>query len=931
MTGRQANSLFVALLLALAFQPATAVHAQATASLAQAELSRQADTAHLEFKGLKSWRYELERSGAAQVTLTVPPLSEASLARLQSFNDPLVRKIKVGKSGPDGMYVIVVDLADADVESFDYQTDEPSRLIVDFYRKADSTEKTVHAESAGSSPAVKPTPKTSGKTARRSERPSTRRPAGDEFLNNSIEVPDAAAPTPAQTRLHFGIFDGGDDNYDRFRIKDYEIRDEAAIASRQNIYLPFPMLKMPVSELAKLMEQEPEYVIRPKDTRENKEARLLLALYGRKRYGVFLKTYDYFTKRYPESEYLEILKNVTANVHLKKWREEGTADEYDVARAMYNELVQKYPESPLREHNYLILAFMQMERGDALATLQTLEGYLKIYPKAPDVPQVRKAAAEAYMILRKFDEAANEYAILMRDYPKTDHAREAEYRLGDVPFAKGDFSAAIRQFESAIKALPAQEKTYPNADFNMAEARFWQKDYKRALNGYVRFVELYPNHEYGGYALTRIGELLGILGADQRRVMGAFLESYFRFPNHPGAKVARIRMLSQQMRGMKVKEEKKALAEIEGYADSLDLPGINEFTTLMISEGLTGRGEYQESLKHLIAYYQKNPTSANLDSFKARILRNIANELKDRVERGQFMSALQFYSQYAKTWLKNSDRIDVPYLVGNAFERAGAYDEAQTIYKQALAQRQRIQGTVEEKEKSVQEHLPSLATLHLRLANVLAQDRDFLAAHQQLKAIGKTDTLAPPELVERVRLSALIAEQRNEPARAREALMELAKQWKGDPALVAPVNLELSQTFLKLGDAKQAETYAEQVLAAEKGETQLEPKLIADAYTAKAEALLAQKKALGAVETYQKMLERFEDKLPLASQRYKAGEVLYKQGDLKGAGDMWAPLQGGANNYLYKIGQEKLEDTKWRDEYNKYINRIPAMAKQEGK
>jgi tetratricopeptide (TPR) repeat protein len=915
--------------LLLGFQP---VWAQSGKPLVQAEVSRLADTAHVEFRGLKNWRYDVQRDGSKQVTVSIAPVDDASVARLQGFSDPLIADIKVNKSGPDGTYLITFVLTQADVESFDYLTDDPSRLIVDFYRKADADTKkqSVKGEAGAKTAAAKPKTGGKGGLARGPKKAdgyndvdTSRKPAGDEILAVNDSSTQQKDPNAV---LHFGIFDGGDDNYDRFRIKDYEIREEAIISSRHNIYLPFPWLKMKVSLLDKLMEQQPEYIIHPKDTRENKEARLLLALFERKRFGVFMKTYDYFTKKYPESEYMEILKNVAASVHLVKWREEGKSDEYDQARAMFNELVQKNTSSPLREHNYLILGFMQMERGEALATLQTFEGFLKSYPTAPEVPQVRKAAAEAYMILRKYDEAAAEYNSIIKDFPKSEHAQEARYRLGDVQFAKGDYTGAIRTYEQAIKDLPAQEKIYPNANFNMAEARFWQKDFKKSLEGYVRFVNLFPTHDYGGYALTRIGELLGVLGADQRRVMGAFLESYFRFPNHPGAKVARIRMISQQMRGMKAKEEKKVLEEIQSYAEKLDLPGMKEFTTLMVAEGLTNRGEYIEALDKLISYYQANPMSANLDSFKGRILRNVANELKDRVEKGEFLQALQFYSQYSKTWLKNSDRIDVPYFVAGAYERAGAYDEAQAIYREALAKRMRIAGTEEEKEKKVQEHLPSVSSLNLRVASVLAEDRNYMDAYTHLKAIGKGEDLTPPEVIERVQLSASIAEQRNEPGKAREALMELAKKWQGDPALVAPVNLQLAQTFMKLNDSKQAEFYADRVLAAEGGETQIPPKTVADALNVKGDALLGQKKALAAVETYQKLLERFEDKMPLANVRYHAGQILFDRGDMKGASDMWKRLEGTPNNFLYKIGKEKLDDTKFRDDYSKYVNRIPAMS-----
>jgi tetratricopeptide (TPR) repeat protein len=584
----------------------------------------------------------------------------------------------------------------------------------------------------------------------------------------------------------------------------------------------------------------------------------------------------------------------------------------------------------LREYNYLILGFAQMEHGEALATLQTFEGFAKEYPKSPEAPHVRKARAEAYVILRKFDEATEELESIMKDFPRSEHAQEARYRLGDVQFAKSDLTQAISSYESAIKDLPKEEKIYPNAHFNMAEARFWQKDFKKSLNDYVQFVNLFPTHEHGGYALTRIGELLNILGADQRRVMGAYLESYFRFPEHPGAKVARIRMLSQQMRGMKETELKRALQEIKD-AKKIDLPGVEQFTTLMAAEGLTNRGQNSEALNSLITYYQKNPRSANLGSFKQRILRNIANELKDSVDKNDFMKALSFYSKYSGTWLKNSGRIDVPYIVGGAYESAGAYDEAERIYRAALEERKSIVGTPTEKEKNVQEHLPSVAALNLRLAAVLCHERNYIEAYQHLKTIGDGGGLSPEENIERVRLSALIAEQRNDLPKAREALAELSKRWQGDVGLVAPVHLQLAQTYLKMNDPKQAEYYADRALSGEAGEAKVNDKVLTAAYQVKAEALMAQNKPMAAVETYQKQLERFEQKMPLASVRYKVGQILFDRGDFQGANDTWKRLEGTPNEFLWKIGREKLADSQWKGDYNKYINRIPAMTANKAK
>ena len=83
---------------------------------------------------------------------------------------------------------------------------------------------------------------------------------------------------------------------------------------------------------------------------------------------------------------------------------------------------------------------------------------------------------------------------------------------------------------------------------------------------------------------------------------------------------------------------------------------------------------------------------------------------------------------------------------------------------------------------------------------------------------------------------------------------------------------------------------------------------------------------MAAIETYQKLLDRFETKLPLASVRYKVGQILFDRGDLKGAGEVWQHLAGTPNDLLWKIGKEKLDNAQWQDDYTKYTNRIPAMA-----
>jgi hypothetical protein len=85
---------------------------------------------------------------------------------------------------------------------------------------------------------------------------SARKPAGTEFLRvKRAELPPEptlAEKISSQKDFSHGIFDGGDPEFRRFTVKDYEVKEASIIASRSNFYLPFPMLDLGVAPLKRL-------------------------------------------------------------------------------------------------------------------------------------------------------------------------------------------------------------------------------------------------------------------------------------------------------------------------------------------------------------------------------------------------------------------------------------------------------------------------------------------------------------------------------------------------------------------------------------------------------------------------------------------------------------------------------------------------------
>lgn len=901
-------------------------------ALVQAQISQQGDTVHLEFAGHDQWDYDLKKTsekGKSFVQLTLPKLNEISEKQFKKFSSPLVKSIHVDTNGPDGKAILSFHLANSAIEPFDYLTEKPSRLIVDFYKEQSAGEPK-EEKPASKKPEKKVAKKDSNKkTALASKSKSgTRAPAAVDVLviNNNGQKISLDEALSGKTNSHGKIFDGGDPNFDRFSIKDYEIKEEAIIASRDKVYIDFPMVRAPSPYLELLQTRKPVYEIVPQDGDENKQARLLLTLFENKRYNVFLKTVDWFFQKYPESQYDEMIRFMWADALFAIWKDSNRTEDFDLAMLRYRQALEKYPQSPLLERTMMLMGFATLDRGDYLGTLRLFQSHLQKRPTSPNKDIARFAIADAFLKINRFDEASQIYSEIEKDAIQEKDKIQAAFLRGDVAYQKKDYRAAIQDYQAAIKNYPQASADYPNAVYNQAAAYFGLKDYRKSLELYGEFIKKFPNHSEAGFAMTRIGELQDILGADPTKVLGTYLETYFRYGDSPSAVVARLRMLSDRMDTMKPKEVEKAVKDIQELADKSKLPKMDQFATVMISEGFTRRKEYDKAIQLLTNFYQENPTSIHTEYITNRIIRNINEDLKGLVDKGQFIKALKLHDKYADNWLKASTRIDTKYNVGRAFEQAGAFKQADKLYQETLNKVFAIKGTSASKERSVMEYLPSEDEVHLRLAAVEAAQNQYAQAFDALKNIKNPESLSEKEQIERVQLASLLLDKKGETESAIRYLTELLKEWAGIPELVAEPYLDLAQLEIKQNKIEDA------IQSLKKIDTLMDDsKKVAAPTHARALELLGglqmkQGKKEEAVQTFEKLLSLYEGTQPLASYRYKVGQVYFEKGEVKKASEVWNGLQDEKNDFWYKLAQEQLRGSEWKDEYKKYIKRIPAMS-----
>lgn len=896
-------------------------------------ISYQDETIHLEFSGRKDWDYNVEKKdkkgGGSAVEITLDALDQKSLSEIKNFKADWVKKVSVDANGPDRKTKITLDLA-TDLDVFDYLMEAPSRLVVDLFPNSKKA-KTKETKSAETAEAQKPKQQATKSAAAKETKVGTRNPATADFLEiEKSGLMNISDKKVFENKLA-GIFDGADPFYERFSLKDYEVKEASILKSKENYYIPFPNHVLPVVDWARIKNAETIFEIMPNDQKDNKHARLLQTLFKNERDQVFLKTYDWFMEKYPESEYKDIIQNMSIQVHLRQWQNEKSANHYDLATQKMKEIVQKHPEHAMAEKYSLLLGILAFEKKDFFNSLRSFQNHTKnaLWNKkgsfSNDLAQL--GVALSFQGLNQFEEALKTYDDLQKSSVFEEMKAEAAYRKGDVKLSERAFDKAVQLYDDAITKVSSFQNNFPNAYYNRAQSLFLQDKFRESLDAYRDFIKKFPQDKLTPFAMTRVGELLDILGADKNKVLGAYLETYFRNGDNPSAVVARLRILSSKMKGMKPKEVSTTVNEILDLAKKSDLSGIEPFSKVLIAEGYSERRDYDEALNLLIDYYRNNPTTVDKELFSKRIFSNIYSKIAKRVSENNFLDALKIYTDYYDTWLKNSNRLDIKYQIGRAYEQGGVYKPAINYYTEVLNKFLAAKGTAAGKELSIKEDLPTESELYLRLAQAESQNKNYSKAFDYLKQIKPADTLTEKEQIERIILASDLHDKKGDVDRAILYLTELLKYWKGQPEYVAEPYFVLSQYEQKKGMKKEALESLKRVdtLMADTG--LVDKTLHKKSLEQIAKIYDSENDFTQAIIWYDKLLTQYEPTFPLESTRFRLGKLYFDRGQLQKAQDVWGQFKGKESESWKKMAQEQVSSNEWKSDYKKYLDRIPAMEK----
>lgn len=888
--------------------------------------SFQGETFNFELAGQKNWDYDLKRikdKNQSKVQLLVKTTDQDTIGSLQNIENPFVKSIQV-KPSNDGKTLIEFVLKSGEVETFDYLTDQPSKLIVDFYQ-SDAVESDLKIpEKPGFVPSK---PKPVAKVQTGSSKKATRQPADVDILR--IEEPGGIETSVIAKS---GLYDGADSEFSRFLMRENEYNDEAVIRSQSNYYLKFPLLESEFAFWKKMQETPPAYEFAPQNNDENKQARLLKTLFDKKRFMVFKKTADWFVEKYPQSKYLEVIAYMLGDAMIELYKQDKKDSFYEQGLASYVAALQKYPDSGLAERTSLMLGMMAVEKHDYMAAIRTLSSHIENqkYQKKVSRQYAQIALAYSFSKLNRLEDALKTLDQIEKDSKDPLVLATAAVYRGDFYFHAQKYNDAIQAYQKAIKNHAVVSSLFPSAFFNKMEAQFWTKNFRGSHQAALDFTKAFPAHEFAPYALTRVGELLEIMGADQSKSVGAYLETHFRYGDNPKTIVARLHLLSTRMKAMKSEELEETLKKMDTLAEKSELQNIDQFKTAVLADGFSRRQDYTRAIEILSAFYQQNPTRPDSKQVTQRIVRNVNDELKYLADKKDFKDLLKTYKNYADGWLKGQSRIDTDYLLGLAYENAGAYGVAVEKFSKTLDRLNKLAGAPQEKEVRVNEYLPSLDELNLKLSENLYADKDFQGAYRSLEKIKNPLQLTEPDQINRILLASKLYEQKGDTEASIRYLSELARLWTGSPDLALPVYMRLASMQVKQNSVSDALGNFKKSLEVLSRQENPDEKMIRELGRSYMGLLVKQDKTDEAIAMMNQLVQKFEPKYKMSEEKYQLGILYFKKGELKKAEQTWAGISESEGGIWKKLANEKLQQASWDEDYKKHIKRIPAMSQMEG-
>ncbi len=592
------------------------------------------DSVSYEWKRLSDG-FELELKGLSLADIGAPLGDEARWAsQYAALRDPRLASIELSEDtagvkirGRWRFPVGAQELADPQMESFDYRDKLKGALVLDFWLKDGPTVAEVQArEAAEKKQAVVV-------KARRAEKKRAERHIARAKARVIAEDVTQFCHQPLTEASH--VFLRFHPVHERVEFKKWF---SATTPDEKFLYYE-----------PKSKSQEAQYV------------RLALKLYRSGNPALAIRTIEFFDQEYPKSTFRMEMIFLRANALLKLGHKED-------AEARLRSLLKQAKNTHVAMHAGMYLANKAYAENNYLAALEHFLWLIAEHPENRQRWVFHLGAAECARRLKQTERAAKEYQWITELAPSPETRAEGLLRMGDLYMDRFQYPQGLAAYSQALRHFKPQSEKFPPIHINRAEALYGLGEFDRAREAFKEFLDKFPGHPEGWRATFRLGEIEGRQRTvDAKESRDWFLETINRFPFTPGATLARLRLIP--------------CADHAGFTLDSATRFFNDEAEKFDASAQVAMDRYKDfrALSRVRAYmtmnYQEQAVATAIDELKAgprvetrRILGGMLGALFRKtilslLERGKKMEALTFYEQRADFVSKSEGQLEPDFLL----------------------------------------------------------------------------------------------------------------------------------------------------------------------------------------------------------------------------------------------------------------------------
>jgi tetratricopeptide (TPR) repeat protein len=296
--------------------------------------------------------------------------------------------------------------------------------------------------------------------------------------------------------------------------------------------------------------------------------------------------------------------------------------------------------------NYLNLKFWE----DAFNQFEII---LRKYPESPYSKNAVFHQGVIHLNMERYEKSIELLERFVEENAKSPGIHAAYYKIGEAQFQLKRYKEAKKNFDKAWSLNAAYMKKDPALMFHMGEAYFENEDYNTARALYEQLIDRYPSESFSNLVAIRIGDFLRAEAKDEDAIK-AYKQAINRYPEELYL-IGKMRIANIQAEKPGKNQFQEAIKKYNFVIDDKTASDtLKEEAMLRKALTLSLFHQYADAVDNLEQFCRKYPENIYVVNhiIHDRIQDTIKSYIADYYYKGEYLNALGVFEQYENKYYK---------------------------------------------------------------------------------------------------------------------------------------------------------------------------------------------------------------------------------------------------------------------------------------